>query len=157
MRKLGSRNVTNSFSTGYFSTLTFRREFGASKTVKITIDGNTIFSQDGFDQGSFGTNMRRVSSIGVINITFVQLELGGSKDQPLIDPSNSLDACFQKQSVTFFNKYEIPSGVEVSSSEQCFAEIVDGDGIYAEGNGYATFDISKDRLKIGRSKQYLQR
>ncbi|CAG5096940.1 Oidioi.mRNA.OKI2018_I69.XSR.g14856.t1.cds [Oikopleura dioica] len=126
----GSQNVTNSYSNGYFSTLTFRRDFGATKALKISIDGNIIFSQDGFDQGTFGTNMRR-------------LELGGSKDQPLIDPSNSLDACFQKQSTTFFNKYEIPSEVEVSSSEQCFAEIVDGDGIYAEGNGYATFDISK--------------
>ncbi|CBY36887.1 unnamed protein product [Oikopleura dioica] len=124
-----AQNVTNSYSTGYFSTLTFRREFGTSGTLKISIDEKAVYAQDGFVQSMFGINMRR-------------LELGGSKDGPLIDPSNSLDACFQKESTTFFEKYEIASE-ETSSSDQCFAEIVHGDGIYAEGNGYATFDISK--------------
>lgn len=55
-----AQNVTNSYSTGYFSTLTFRREFGTSRTLQISIDGDPIFTQDGFEQGMFGTNMRRV-------------------------------------------------------------------------------------------------
>jgi hypothetical protein len=55
-----AQNVTNSYSTGYFSTLTFRREFGTSGALQISIDGDSIFAQDGFDQSMFGTNMRRV-------------------------------------------------------------------------------------------------
>ena len=100
----------------------------------------------------FGTNMRRVGfcclqaedSSAAFECFWLQLELGGSNDGPLIDPSNCLDACFQKESASFFENFEIVSKRnEADFSDQCFAEIFHGDGIYAEGNGFATFGISK--------------
>lgn len=119
---------------GLWNEIKFKRSLDAG-TLEIFLNEKTIFVAEELDSSDFAKNLQR-------------LQLGGdidkNKSQP--DPTTTLDACFKKKSIAFFEKYE-QKGQKPKSSprddwDACFPAIYDG-GIYSDGSGFATFSVIK--------------